>query len=442
MNRKSFAASGILLMLLSLCLSTRPAVAQSQQSQQQEKQPDYTVAEYNAYQAAAKETNPQQRLALLDDFAAKYPNSSLLRYIYVLYYQTYAQLKNYPKTLAYIDKLLALGDKIDAETRLQALYQRAANYYLGQTDKALTTPEQLTAARDAAQRGLKALETWQKPKELTDDQFNQQKKSASILFNSIIGITDMQLKDYKAAVEADKAVLALQPNDAMSYYRLALAELSGDPSMTMDGFWHLARAIALKAPGEAQLRDYLRKRLINYQQPGCENQIDAQMNELIQLAANSAERPPTYTIPSASDLDNVRKQSTILTVLTDLKAGGDKAKITWLAICGSDFPEVVGKIIEVAPGGDSVDLKVFTAGTEQEMQDAATPNMDVKVVSQPEVKRLQKDDGIRFSGTLVSYDAQPFMLHWDKVKVDPTIIPEEKAEGKRKPHRIPKKPGR
>jgi len=30
-----------------------------------------------------------------------------------------------------------------------------------------------------------------------------------------------------------------------------------------------------------------------------------------------------------------------------------------------------------------------------------------------------------FSGTLVSYDPTPFLLHWDKVKVDPTIIPEK-----------------
>ncbi len=41
---------------------------------------------------------------------------------------------------------------------------------------------------------------------------------------------------------------------------------------------------------------------------------------------------------------------TIASVVTDLKAGGDKAKLTWTASCGLEFPDVPGKIIEVTPG--------------------------------------------------------------------------------------------
>jgi hypothetical protein len=43
---------------------------------------------------------------------------------------------------------------------------------------------------------------------------------------------------------------------------------------------------------------------------------------------------------------------------------------------------------------------------------------------------LAKDDGLRFSGAIVSYDPTPFLLHWDQVKVDPTIIPEKADAGK------------
>ena len=433
MKRQWFAAYGIFLALFLLC----PSAARSQQQSQQA---DYSPAEYNAYIAAQKTTDPQQRIALLDDFVAKFPNSTLLRYIYVLEYQSYGQLKNYPKTITYVDKLLALGDKVDLGTRLEAYVARAQAFYLAGNDKTLATNDQQAAAREAATQGLKVLDQWKKPDNVTDDQYAQQKKSVTILFDTINGVTSAQLKDYKAAAAAYKTVLGLDPKDALTYYRLGVAYLQEDPPQTMDGFWSLARAIALKAPGEAQVRDYLRKRLLAYQQPGCDNLIDAQMNELIQLTANSADRPATYAIPGAADLDNVRKQSTILTVLTDLNAGGDKAKITWLAICGSDFPEVVGKIIEVKSDAGSVDFKVFTGATEDEIEKATAANMDVKVTGQPEVKRLQKDDAIRFAGTLASYDSQPFTLHWDKVKVDPTILPEEKAEGKRKPHRIPKKP--
>jgi hypothetical protein len=74
------------------------------------------------------------------------------------------------------------------------------------------------------------------------------------------------------------------------------------------------------------------------------------------------------------------------------------------------------------------------------MEAATTANMDVKVEGQPEVSRLQKDDGVRFSGTLASFDTQPFLLHWEKAKVNPEDIPAEKAApGTHKPHKVPPK---
>ncbi|MHB8500502.1 MAG: hypothetical protein ACYDHE_06080, partial [Candidatus Acidiferrales bacterium] len=71
------------------------------------KQP-YTMAEYNAYQAAAAEKNAADQVKLLDDFVSKYPNSALLIYVYPLYYQAYGQLKNYQKVIEYADKVAAL----------------------------------------------------------------------------------------------------------------------------------------------------------------------------------------------------------------------------------------------------------------------------------------------------------------------------------------------
>ena len=166
-------------------------------------------------------------------------------------------------------------------------------------------------------------------------------------------------------------------------------------------------------------------------------------------AANAPERPATYTIPAAADLLKVAQASTIVTVLSDL-SGGDKAKMTWLAICGAEFPEVVGKIIDVQKSDAYVDFMVYFGATQEDVEAATTANMDVKVwtaaqpanaasgiTPQPDVVRLQKDDPIRFAGTLASYDPSPFLLHWDKVKVDPTIIPDKGAPAK---HAAPRKP--
>src|SRR3984893_11179090 len=124
--------------------------------------PQYTMAEYNAYQAAAAEKKPAQQIKALDDFVSKYPNSALMIYIYPLYYQAYSQLKNYPKVIEYADKLVALGDKVDAGGRHQGLHARAFAYNTMIADPAQAKtgaqdPAMAKTAQDAAVAGLKAL---------------------------------------------------------------------------------------------------------------------------------------------------------------------------------------------------------------------------------------------------------------------------------------------
>ena len=56
------------------------------------------------------------------------------------------------------------------------------------------------------------------------------------------------------------------------------------------------------------------------------------------------------------------------------------------------------------------------------------------LLTQPEAKRLEKDAVVRFTGTLTGYSQNPFMLTWDKAKINPEDLPEEKAApGKKGP---------
>ncbi len=437
MKRDRMAARGIVLALtLFLCWQVKPAAAQEAQAQQ----PSYTIPEYNAFQACRAETNAQTRLKCLDDFNSKFPKSTLMKYIDQMYWGTYNELKNYAKVVEYADKYIAESDaKADVAARVQALYTRCAVFEFAYNPKASDANDQLTKAKTAAQLGLDTLNLLPKPENMNDQQFADQKKPVAALFYNTMGFAQLQMKDYTNAATAFKSALTNAPTDGVAEYRLGVAYLQATPPLSMDGFWALARAIALKAPGDAQIKDYLRKQLVRYQQSGCDNLIDSQMAELLQLAAGSPDKPATYSIPAAADLDKVRQGLNILTVLTDLSAGGDKAKTTWLAVCGSDFPEVVGKVIEVTPGTDTVELHVFTGATSEEMEKATAANMDVKIPGQPEASRLQKDDGVRFSGTLTGYDPSPFMLHWEKGKVNAEDIPPEKKEGQtRKPHKVAK----
>lgn len=432
-----------MVLAVALCLilgSSSSLHAQATAAGQDSKAPPYTLVEYNAEQACAAEKVPATQVKCLDDFVAKYPNSALLIYVYPLYVNAYNQLKNPEKVIDYADKTVALGEKVEPVVRYQVLYARALAYATLKPDAQAAGAAK---AREAALGGKKALDEVKKPDGVTDDDFKKQKQQPMILFNYTCGTAAMAAKDYAGAVECYKAVLGLNPDDLTTNYNLGKAYMAMTPPQWMDAFWYFARAVTSKSATQAQsnqVKKYLRSQMANYQGGNvCDSLTDGELNELLQLASSSADRPSSYSLPSATDISAIQKDMTIASVFTDLKAGGDKSKLTWLAACGLEFPEVPGKVIEVAPG-DPIVLKIAFVTSDAEFDAATTPNMDVKVVGQPEAVRVEKDSAVHFTGTLVAYDPEPFFLHWDKAKVKAEDIPKEKAAPKKPPVRRPRKP--
>jgi tetratricopeptide (TPR) repeat protein len=426
---RKWIVTGAGLLLLTVALGT--GTGKLWAAPQDQAKPAYTLAEYNTYKAADGEQNPQQKIAKLDDFAKQYPNSTLLPYVYRAYYTTYMGLKNYAQAIEYSDRMIALGDKIDTTGRLEAYYTRAQAFYLGGSDKALTTPEALGKSRDGALAGLKTLDDLKKPDNVAAEQFEQQKKAVKVLFNSIAAMTSMSLKDYPAASTYYKTILSIDPTDAVSHYRLGIVDLQMAPPLSNDGFWELARSIGLKIPNAPQVQTYLKNQLTRYQQPSCDKLIDDQVNELITLAASSTDKPATLNVPSAADLQKARDDTA--NFLPALKAGGDAGKVMWLASCGLEYPDVGVRLMDAPQvDGDNVTLKVFRGATPEEIEAATEPNMEIKVVGQAEAKRLEKDAVVRFTGTLVSYSQSPFRLTWDKAKINAEDFPEEKTGAPKK----------
>jgi hypothetical protein len=433
-----------LLLFAALCLSCTP-YAPAQEAPAGGAQQKYTMAEYNSYQAAAAEKNPVVQIKLLDDFVAKYPNSQLLNYIYPLYYKNYYGQKNYPKAIEYADKMIALGDKISPAEKYDAYYVRAYAYNAIQNPD----PDTSKAARAAALAGLKVLDQVPKPDGVDDAKFAAEKKQSVLLFNGTAANAGMAGKDYAGAIESYKAVLAQAPDDLISNYKIGQALMAMTPPQPLDALWYYARAATSKTANEQQsksIKSYIRKLIANYQGGTvCDTLIDAEMNELLQLAPNSVERPASYKLYSAAELDAARKDMTIASVVTDLKAGGEKAKLTWTAACGLEFPDVPGKLVNINAGADTIGLKTAFVTSDAEFEAATTPNMDViiKKADQSEAAKLEKGNPVRFTGTLESYDPEPaFMLHWDKAKVNAEDLPKAtpaKKPAARKP--APKKPG-
>lgn len=433
MNRKWIVTgAGLLWIALGMGPSASRLQAAPQAAEQQAK-PSYTLAEYNQYQAADKEQNPQQKVKLLDDFVKTYPNSTLMPYVYRDYYTTYMALKNYAQVIEYCDRMIALGDKIDTTGKLEAYYTRAQAYYLGSgADKTLQANDAATKARDASAAGLKTLDDLKKPDNVPADQFETQKKGVKVLFNAVSALASTYVKDFPAAAASYKAVLALTPDDPVTHYRLGIVDLQMNPPAGTDGFWELARAIDLKIPNDAQVKAYLKNQIVRYQQPACDKLVDDQVTELLTLAASANDRPATLNVPSAADLQKARDDTA--NFIPALMAGGDAGKVMWLASCGLEYPDVGVRVMEPpVVDGDNVTLKVFRGATPEEIEAATMANMTVKIEGQPEAKRLEKDAVVRFTGTLTGYTQSPFMLMWEKGKINMEDLPEEKGPAKKGP---------
>jgi tetratricopeptide (TPR) repeat protein len=432
MNRKRIlTGAGLLWIALGFASGAENMWAAPQAADQSK--PGYTLAEYNQYQAADKEQNPQAKIKALDDFVKAYPNSTLIPYIYRDYYQTYMALRNYAQVIEYCDRMIALGDKIDTTGKLEAYYTRAQAYYLGSgADKTMQATDAATKARDASQAGLKVLDDLKKPDNVDQKQFDTQKKGVQVLFNAVAALSSTYMKDYAAAAGFYKTVLSITPEDPVTHYRLGIVDLQMNPPAGADGFWELARAIDLKIPNDAQVRAYLKNQIVRYQQPACDKLVDDQVNELLTLAATSNDRPATLNVPSSADLQKARDDTA--NFIPALVAGGDAGKVMWLASCGLEYPDVGVRVMEApVADGDNVTLKVFRGNTPEEIEAATAANMEVKVEGQPEAKKLEKDAVVRFTGTLTGYTQNPFLLTWEKAKINMEDLPEDKGPAKKAP---------
>jgi tetratricopeptide (TPR) repeat protein len=441
MKLKRTKLAGLVFALASFAgLSIVPLVAAAQ-DQPAAAAPKYTRPEYDAYQAAAAEKSPQQKIKLLDDFVAKYPTSELLVNVYAEYVKAYQETHNWAKLIDTYDKFLALPN-IDANARVTALFSRAQTFEFAYNPKDPNAKEQLLKARAAAQEGLKSVDKVTKPANATDEQFATTKKAITVQFYNTDGFAALQQKDYKAAIEAFRAALALDPKQPTTAYRLGLAYLQQEPPQALNGFWAVAQAINLKIPDEARVQKYLRQQILRYENPSCEKEIDAQVKELLSLAATAPEPPPSYSIPSRADLDKVLQGSTIVTVLADLKAGGAKGKLTWLAVCSGKFPEVLAKAYEVVPGADSVVIKAYVGTTQEEIDASTAPNAELKVTGQPDASRIEKGGVFRFGGALVDYTPDPYLIKWDEVKINEEDIPKGTAKKPAKTGKTGKAPAK
>jgi tetratricopeptide (TPR) repeat protein len=427
----------------SLASASRAQGAQQQQQQQAAPTQQYGAEAYAAYGTCNSTTVPEQKIGCLDNWMAKYAKTDpgLLFYVSVAYLQTYPLVKDYPKSVEAADKVLSFPN-LSSDDQFHVLYSRAQFYMAGINLKEFNTPEAINSARDGARQALKMADTLKKPDATKQEDWDKGKKEIAVFLSSVIATTSDKLKDYPGVIEAYKSLLSIDPTDGTSYYQIGNAYMKMTPPQYLDGFWNIARSISLKVQNEAQVRTYLRNLVAKYQGGlvQCDNLTDEEVNQMIALAGGSPDRPASYTLPTGDDLSKAQQDTA--NFIPYLQEGGDHGKLMWLAVCGLEYTDFVTKIIAIdlppadAPPDAPIVLHVFTGADAAATNAGTVANMEVKIIGQPDAKRLLAGDEMEFTATLAAYDPSPFMLHWEKGKANPEFIPAEKG----KPP-VKKKPG-
>ena len=194
-------------------------------------------AEYNAYMTASTMSDNNQKAAALEQFVQQYPQSVVKENALAGAMAAYQAAGNVQK----------MGDT--ATKLLEVNPNNVLGLFVSVYTKGQQQGEQ--AAKEAgalAQRALPLLSTYKKPDGMTDDQFAQQKKAFTAVFEGAIGKAALTAKDFPAAIQAFQAAMEANPADPNNVYFLGSSYLGQQNLSDQDrlaGIWYMARTIAL-----------------------------------------------------------------------------------------------------------------------------------------------------------------------------------------------------
>jgi tetratricopeptide (TPR) repeat protein len=386
--------------------------------------------EYDAYNAMLTEKDPNKKIALAEAFLQKYSNSDFKSGAYLTEMQVYYQLGKSDQAVDAAKKVLTVDpDNLDALALLSFVFP----FTFKGSDADATS--KLSRADSDAHHGLDVLQKFQKPANVTDEQFKAYVEPKRALFNSCIGFVALQRKDYPNAVSALKAAATGNPSDVYTFYRLGLAYIYSSPPDYNNAFWYLARAVSLanaaKNPAGDEINTYLKKAYINF------HGTDQGLADLLTQAATSVNPPDGFKVapmeaPAKTGDANVDAYNEMT---YKLKLGGEPAQKTWDALKGQPLglPGFVDSVVK-DPNSDAYLIRIDILPASK-----STPgvyDIELKDTSQPKVTNLSPGDPVSFKGTLTNYTASPTLVLSVDGTLDPDTIPDE-PKSKPKPTHHP-----
>jgi tetratricopeptide (TPR) repeat protein len=373
-------------------------------------------AEYNAYITALNTQDPAQKGAAMEAFVNQYPNSIVKMEALEQAMAAYDTAKNSAKVEAIATQIRQIDpNNVRALAIITALKQSQA-----------ATPQQFAELQQLGEQGIQALPNWKKPDGMSDADFTKFKTSMQGIFVGAAGFGALQAKDYAAAKRYYAQALEIEPNNYANSYRLAIADLEGNP-MDLNGFWYGAHAVALaqsqnNAAAVNSMKPYLTSKYQRYH-----GGVDG-WDQLVASAATGTAPPAGFTIkpaPTLCDLAaNAVQQNgaeglsfadreTILSCRDKSPANKTAADAVWqnlqtLQKNGEAKLKIPGVKIIAAPDNNTLEVAVS-----EDNQKANKADMKVEM-EKPMTKLPAVGSMTDIIGVISDYTPDPFMFTMTK----------------------------
>lgn len=348
-------------------------------------------AECDLYTKSQNEKDPAKKLAILDQWSEKYADSDfkdVRNYLYITSYSGLAGGATAPNASA---DAMAAGEKA-----AHTLIDKADTFF----------------APDI------------KMKSVTDAQWTQAKTAVLVQAHQALASASLAKKDYPTLETQAKALLQMNPNDALACYWLGTAiVLQKNTDRFPEAIFYLARSVSITGqgalvPAMAKPADaYLTKVYNTYH--GSSKDLDA----VKAIAAKSPTPPADFKIVSVTDISKaeIAQEEQFLkdhpkiaewrAIKATLTADGGDAyfndKMKGLAL-----PDLVGKVVS-QPDQKTLTLSIDNA-TPETLQKAEV----TLVFDSPLKGTVPPGTELTFTGTAKAFTKEPFMVTFDVEKAD------------------------
>jgi hypothetical protein len=237
MLRKSILIAGTLM------LGAVMAVAQAAQNLPKD------AAEYNVYYAAVTETDPVKKLAALDAYLAKYPNSVAKEQVLEIKLGTQTQTGK---------PLTDLMDTAHALLQVNPNHERArlilAAGFLQAPPKEgdPNFDQSLTDAEANAKAGIENIDKMKRGDGVSDADYQANKNVTAATDYQVLGTIALMRKDAPGAIQNMKKAAELSPNSAALFYTIADTLARQKPVEYDQMLWAYARSLVIEGPQALQ----------------------------------------------------------------------------------------------------------------------------------------------------------------------------------------------